>query len=174
MNTDECFQLGYVIKKHGLKGEVNIFLDVDAPEAYKDLESVFVELNDKLVPFFIESLSLKGNKAIARFEDVNTADKADDLKGKKLYLPLAALPDLGEGQFYYHQVISYDVIDVSAGSIGKLKDVYMSSHQDLLAIDHSGKEILVPVNDEIIIGVDHSAQVLKVDLPEGLLDIYLD
>lgn len=174
MNIGECFQLGYVIKKHGLSGEVNILLDVDVPQEYQNLESVFVEINDKLVPFFIESISIKGNKAIVRFEDVNTAEQADELKGKGLFLPLTVLPELDDDKFYYHQIISYHVMDVTAGDIGTIKDVYTSPKQDLLAIDHQGKEVLVPINDEIIGKVDHESKILNVDLPEGLLDIYLE
>lgn len=174
MNIDECFQLGYVIKRHGLSGEVSILLDVDVPQEYQKLESVFVEINDKLVPFFIESMQLRDNKAIVRFEDINTADQAEELRSRKLYLPLANLPRLKEGQFYYHQIIGYKVIDAVAGDIGEARDVYTSPKQDLLAVDHQGKEVLIPINDEIIREADHDLKELKVILPEGLLDIYLD
>lgn len=174
MNIDECFQLGYVIKKHGLSGEVSILLDVDEPQEYEELESVFVEINDKLVPFFIAAISLRGNKATVKFEDVNTADEAEELKGKRLFLPLSQLPELEEGQFYFHEIISYRVMDSLSGDIGTVKDVYASPHQDLLVIDYKGKEILVPVNDDIIKKVDHEAKQLYVALPDGLLDIYLD
>lgn len=174
MHIDECFQLGYVIKRHGLSGEVSILLDVDIPQAYQELESVFVEINDKLVPFFIESLSLKGNKAIVRFEDVDTADQAESLRGHKLFLPLKALPGLGEGQFYYHDIIGYQVVDAASGVVGEVKDVYASPNQDLLAVDYQGKEILIPINDEIVQKADHTAREVRVTLPEGLLDIYLD
>lgn len=174
MNIDECFQLGYVIKRHGLSGEVNIFLDVDFPQEYQELESVFVEINDKLIPFFIDSLILKGNKAIVRFEDVNTVEGAEELKGKRLYLPISNLPQLDEGQFYFHEVIGYQVVDVVAGAIGEVTDIYSSPQQDLLAVDHQGKEILIPVIDDIVRKADHNKKELQVTLPEGLLDIYLD
>ncbi len=56
MNKEACFQLGYVAKIHGIHGEVSIVLDVDNPEYYQNLESVFVEFNSRLVPFFIEHM----------------------------------------------------------------------------------------------------------------------
>ncbi|UII34383.1 ribosome maturation factor RimM [Fulvivirga ulvae] len=174
MNIGECFQLGYVIKKHGLSGEVSILLDVDHPHEYQKLESVFIEINDKLVPFFIESISIKGNKAIVRLEDVTTAEQADDLKSRGLFLPLTMLPELKGDKFYYHQVISYHVIDVTAGDIGTIMNVYTSPNQDLLAVDHYGKEVLIPINNEIIGEADHEKKTLNVNLPEGLLDVYLE
>ena len=53
MNIDACFQLGYIVKTHGIKGQVVAFFDVDFPEDYEDLESVFLEQKGRLVPFFI-------------------------------------------------------------------------------------------------------------------------
>lgn len=175
MNVDECFQLGYVIKNHGLKGEINIFLDVDYPNEYKNLESVFVEINDKLVPFFISKIQIRGDKAVVRLEDVETIEEAEHLRAKALYLPLKLLPQLDENQFYYHQIINYTVIDKKNGKIGVIKDVNSSSKQDLFIVENADtKEILIPVIDDIIIKVDHQAEIISVDLPDGLLDVYLD
>ena len=57
VNIDECFELGYIIKPHRLNGAVDIYLDTDFPEDYKKLESLFVNLRQKLVPFFIDSIA---------------------------------------------------------------------------------------------------------------------
>ena len=172
MSPDACYQLGYVIKKHGLQGEVNIFLDVDFPEEYSTLESVLIELDQKLVPFFIERIDIRGQKAIVKLEEVNDADAADELKSARLYLPLDTLPELEEGQFYFHQVIGYEVIDRKVGSIGPVKSIYDLPNQDLLGVIHRDQEVLVPVNDDIIKKVDHDKKVIEVELPDGLLDIY--
>jgi len=174
MGIDECYQLGYVIKNHGLNGEVNVFLDVDFPEEYKELESVFVEIDNKLVPFFVNQIVIKGKKAKINFEDVDSLDAAHELKGKSLFLPLKSLPVLDATQFYYHQVIEYNIIDKEFGGFGSIADIVTSAHQDLLVIEFNGKEVLVPINDEIIDRVDHKNNELYVNLPEGLLDIYLN
>jgi len=92
VNIDECYQLGYVIKPRGLKGELDVFIDSDSPENYKTLESVFVEIEQKLIPFFIEYIQIRDNRAILKFEDVDDVDKASDLKSCPLHLPLELLP----------------------------------------------------------------------------------
>ncbi len=174
MNIDACYQLGYVIKKHGTKGEVSVYLDVDYPEEYTNLESVFVEINQKLVPFFIDTIQIRDNKAVIRFEDVDTQDQAAELKSKKLYLPLTTLPDLEEGQFYYHQIIDYSMIDENMGNIGHVVSVVVSDRQDLLVVSYKGKEVLVPINEEVVGKADHENREITVNLPEGLLDVYMD
>ena len=65
MTVDHCFELGKTLRPHGTKGELLIGLAVDKPEHYIKKESVFIEINKKLVPFFIKKLTLLQNsKAI--------------------------------------------------------------------------------------------------------------
>ncbi len=173
MNKESCFELGKIIKPHGLQGELQIYLDVDEPTAYKNLESVFVEINDNLVPFFVESLSLNGNKGIIAFEDVESFEDAEKLRDHKLHLPLALLPELPDGKFYYHEVIGYTVVDQQEGALGTVASILSGKAQDLLEMDYQGKEILIPLIDEIVLGANHEDKTLNVNLPKGLLDLYL-
>jgi len=66
MNIDDCFYLGRITKPWGVKGQVMMFLDVDAPEDYLGLDSAFVEVKGQLVPYFFHLDNLNGNKAVAR------------------------------------------------------------------------------------------------------------
>jgi 16S rRNA processing protein RimM len=174
MKREDCFQLGYVIKPHGITGEVYIYLDVDHPEDYKKMESVFIDINNRLVPFFIRSMEVRGLKARVRFEGCDDMDQARALKSKKIFLPLDALPELEKSQFYYHEVIGYTIVDSAMGPLGKITNVYNRSGQDLLAMWYKDREILIPVTDEFIGSVDHERRELSVLLPEGLIDIYLE
>ena len=173
MRIEDCYQLGNITKPHGLQGEVQAYLDADVPEEYSELESVFVEINQKLVPFFVESMSLRGNKAIVAFEDITSLEQAETLRGAALYLPLDVLPELGDDQFYYHEIIGYTVQDATLGALGKVAGVYANGMQDIIRMDYKEQEILIPISDGIIGTVDREDQLLHVHLPEGLLDIYL-
>ena len=174
MQVDDCYQLGYILKPHGLNGMISIFLDVDNPENYQKMESVFIEINGKLIPFFIAEINIKKNKAVVRLEDIMDLSAAEALKGKSIYLPLADLPPLDGNNFYFHEVIGYQVIDKHTGSIGKITTVYTLPNQNLLAVDHQGTEILIPVNDYIIVNVDRSNEEMMVSLPSGLLEVYMN
>jgi len=174
MTIDNCFKLGHIVKKHGLKGELSILLDADYPEDYKQLESVFVEVNKQLVPFFIEYLQLNGDRGIIKFEDVDDLASAERLLKSNLYLPVDSLPELGEGQFYYHEVIGYMVIDKVIGEVGPVDQIYEFPNQDLFGVIHQEKEVLIPINDQLIVKVDHQLRQVEVNLPAGLLEIYLE
>jgi 16S rRNA processing protein RimM len=175
MNKDNCFQLGYISKVHGLHGEVTAILDVDFPEDYQNLEHIFIEQKSRLVPLFLEHFALQfGNKVLAKFEDYNTIDEATALVGSALFLPLTALPELEEDQYYFHELVGYEVLDKTLGNIGEIKVIYDLQTQDLLGVDHKGKEVLIPIQDGIIEKVDKAAKKVFCQLPEGLLDIYLE
>lgn len=174
MLKKECFYLGKIVSKFSFKGEVLIKLDTDEPEAYTKMESVFVDYNDNLVPFFIERSSLhKSDLLRAKFEDVDTEEDADDLMRCDIYLPLNQLPELEGDKFYFHEIIGFTAEDVNFGEIGIITGVNDSSYQALFEIDHSGNEILIPVNDDFIKKVDKKNKTILLDTPPGLIEIYL-
>lgn len=175
MTVDDCYQLGYVIKPHGLRGEIQIFLDVDTPSDYETLESVFVQQGQQLIPFFIESIAVRGEKAIVAFEDIGSIDDSKGLKGLSLFLPLNNLPELEGDDFYYHELVGFSLKDLEGQVIGEVKSVLEAGAQELLSVAHeSGKEILIPLTDELIEKLDKEAKLLVMKIPEGLLDVYLN
>lgn len=173
MKKSDCFELGYLTKPHGLDGEIVAVFDVDDLQPYADLKAVLIEIKGNLVPFEITWIEFMDKKITIKFEGIDTVEQAAELKSKTLYLPLSQLPKLKEGQFYYHEIIGYQVHDAAEGDIGKVKVVYTMPAQDLIAVDHNGTEVMIPVNDVFILRVDHETKTLFTNLPEGLIDIYL-
>jgi 16S rRNA processing protein RimM len=175
MNKDQCFQIGRIAKVHGLRGEVNVMLDVDYPEDYDGLEHLFIDQKGRLIPFFLEHFVIQpGGKALAKFEELNTIEQVESLVGAEVYLPLSELPELEEDQYYYHELIGFEVIDEVLGLIGPVQIIYDLETQDLLGVTHQGKEVLIPIQDGIITKVDKVEKKVFCQLPEGLLDIYLE
>ena len=76
-------------------------------------------------------------------------------------------------QFYYHEIIGFTVQDKGFGKVGIITGVNDSTAQHLFEIDHDGKEVLIPINDEIIEKVDRASKTIFLDTPEGLIEIYL-
>ncbi|TDS62091.1 ribosome maturation factor RimM [Myroides indicus] len=174
MRKKDCFYLGKIAKKFSFKGEVLIYLDTDEPELYENLESVFVEFNGQLVPFFITHAFLHKNDFLrVRFEDCDSEEEADSLLGCELYLPLSMLPKLDGNKFYYHEIIGFDVFDINKKYIGKLSSINDSASQPLFIIDLHGIEILIPMIDAFIHLVDRNNKKLILDIPEGLVELYL-
>lgn len=174
MTKEECFYLGRIVSKFSFKGEVLIKLDTDEPESYLEMESVFVEYDNNLVPFFIEKSNLqKSNLLRVKFEEVDSEEDAEDLIKCDLYLPLNLLPELNEDQFYFHEVIGFTVEDANYGTVGTLTGINDTTAQALFEIEKNGKQILIPMNDEFLLKVDKKNKKILVKTPEGLIDLYL-
>lgn len=174
MQKEDCFYLGKIVSKFSFKGEVLVKLETDDPEIYEEMESVFVEYNNNLVPFFIERCKLHKSELLrVKFEDVDSEEDADDLMKSTLYLPLDLLPELDENQFYFHDIIGYQVEDLKKGPIGTITAINDMTSQALFEIDFDGNQILIPIIDSFIHKLDKEQKLLIVDAPEGLIDLYL-
>ena len=172
MTKDECYYLGRITKPFGFKGEMVLFLDVDSPDDYASLDSVFVEMKNGLVPYFIKSLRINGNKAVATFEDL-TPDQAASLAGHDMYLPLDLLPELTGNQFYFHEVKGFRVVDDQYGDIGVVESIIEYPAQPLFQIVNGTTEILIPVIDQVIREVDRVNKTIFISAPNGLIDLYM-
>ena len=116
MTIKDCFYLGKIVSKYSFKGELLIKLDTDQPDLYENLDSMFVEVRNTLIPFFIESSQLhKSDLLRLKFDDVTDEADADALMKCDLYLPLDSLPKLEGTKFYFHEnsenEYDYDVVD---------------------------------------------------------------
>ncbi len=176
MNKKDCYFLGYTKKPHGTQGHILAFLDVDNPYEYEKINMFFLEMESGLVPFFIEKIQIrKKGEILLKLEDVQDDTAAARLRGREMYLPLNMLPKLEGNKFYYHEIIGFRVIDQTKGEIGIIKKVIEMPQNDLFSVQtEDEKEILVPINDDIIKKVERTAKEIHIDAPEGLIDLYLD
>lgn len=177
MTLDDCYLLGSIGKPHGLKGFVVAFLDVDDLDAYRKVKSVLLEMPTtpgKLTAYDVEKLQPQAeNRALLKLKGIDRIEEAEPLRNAKLYRPLEALPKLEEDQFYFHDVVGFTVVDEQLGELGVVETFYELPQQDLLAMRYKGQEVLIPVVDELISRADQAGKKLYVQLPEGLLDVYL-
>ena len=174
MRKEDCFYLGKIAKKFSFKGEVLIYLDTDEPELYENMESVFVEYNKNLVPFFIENSSLHKNDVLrVQFEDVDSEEEADSIIGCEVYLPLSMLPKLEGNKFYFHEVIGFEIEDKRLGIFGKIVSINDTTAQPLFEVLNGEVEMLIPMVDHFLEIIDRENKKVVMDLPEGLVEMYL-
>ena len=143
MQKADCYHLGYIAKLHGFKGEVSFFLDVTDPFEYEGLKQVYVDINGFLTPFFIKSINLRPKGfATVKLEGVETENDAQSLVRKNLYLPLADLPQLSDKNFYDHEVVGFELVDINHGLVGVIQQIIDLPVNPLIQVDAKGKEVL--------------------------------
>ncbi|MDG1260345.1 MAG: ribosome maturation factor RimM [Flavobacteriales bacterium] len=173
MNKDDFFYLGKITKPHGYKGAMVLFLDVDDPSLYHHLDGIFLDIRGQLIPHFIQRADPRAKQLIIELEGVEGAEMAEAMRNVEAYLPIDLLPKLSGIQFYYHEVIGFELLDVEYGSVGQITHIVEHASNPLFAVDHDGIELLLPMRDEHMVKVDREAKQITVKAPEGLIDVYL-
>ncbi len=173
MEHKDLFYFGKVLRPKGYHGEIKMTLDVDDPSGYSTLDAMVIERKRQLIPFIIERFRLEGNKATVKLESIDDEPSAEALAGCSVYLPLSILPKLEGNRFYYHEVEGFSVSDLRSGKKGRLTRIIDLPANPLFEIDFGGNEVLVPINDDIIKKVDREKKNIDIEVPEGLLEIYL-
>ena len=175
MDLQDSIYIGQIAKLHGYKGGVSLFLDVTDPNEYKGTKTFFVEMEGILTPFFVESLKLK-NKGFAavKFQGVESEEQALSLIKGKVYIPKSDVKQIDHLRLNDHEIIGYSVEDENKGAIGTVVGVFDLKSNPLLIIDFNEKEILIPLVDELIVHIDRASKKLRVNAPDGLIDLYLD
>lgn len=173
MTKDDCFYLGKITKLHGYKGAMVLYLDVDDPSLYYGLDGVFLEIGGTLIPHFIQRADPRGNQLIVEFEGVKGEEAALALVNKPVYLPMDLLPKLSGKQFYFHEVLGFTIRDLAFGVVGPIKSITDHPVNPLFVIDHNGREVLMPMNDDVLVEVNRELREIVTQAPEGLIALFL-
>ena len=174
MTKDKCFYVGKIVKTHGLKGEVTLRIDNEQFDEIEELNYFLLDLNDILIPYFIENITYHSNKSFILFQDLKTLEAASQLVGTAVYLPLELLPEKDGNDFYSHEVVDFLVIDEEKGELGKVREIIEYPTQSLIQIIINGREVLIPIHDDIIQNVDRAGKKILIKAPNGLIDMYLE
>jgi len=169
MKKEDCFFLGYISRKHGYKGDVNIKLET--PAKYRELAHMFIELNGILVPFFIDSFRLKKeNIALVKFEGIDSEEDTKSIIGKEVFLPLEFIVENQQKELAI--LIGYEVIDSKHGKIGKVTDILNNTAQELFQISNEDQKFLIPITEEFIQKIESNT--IYLESPEGLIELFLE
>ncbi len=174
MTKDTCFYVGKIVKTHGLKGEVTLRIDNEQFDEIEELNYFLLDINDKLIPYFVENITFHSNKSFVLFQDLKTLEAANQLVGISAYLPLDLLPEKNGNDFYSHEVVDFLVIDEEKGELGKVQEIIEYPTQSLIQIVINGKEVLIPIHDDIIQDVNREEKKIYIKAPNGLIDMYLE
>ncbi len=175
MNREDCVQLGYISKPHGVRGDVRAVFDVyDLDEYRKRKDFWFAKKDESLVAAKISRFQPQHkNEVILHIDGVEDRDQAETWIGRTIFVPMNDLPALPEGHFYYFQVIGFQVVDQVLGSLGTVIDFADGAAQDIMIMEYEGKEVLIPITETFVGKADMEQKVVYTHLPEGLVEAYL-
>ena len=160
-----------ILRSQGQNGELRLRFFYITPTDCSGLKSVFIGREGDLREYAVESVVLRGKNFDLKLEGVDSLSQADRLAGLDVLVPEEALKEREKDEYFLFQLIGCSVIDGHGKMTGRVKDVLSAGSGDLLVVEGEGKEILIPFHESICLEVDVPGKRIRIDPPEGLLDL---
>lgn len=170
---DKYTTIGYTKKAHGAEGELKVFIEDKYMEDFLTNPFIFLHVQNKPLPFFIENIR-QGKDLIIKLEEVDTPQEAKKFTSASVYLreqDISEKPVEENEEFTYDKLIGFTLMDAERGQIGEILEIQEGKLQDLIIAKHADREVMVPLHEDLIESVDVEAKKISLRLPEGLLDL---
>ncbi len=163
--------LGRITKVSGYEGAVTVRLEKVFFENIPQMESVFLEIEGRPVPFFISDMEYSGADIIKlTFADYNSIDKIGEFTGCRVFLTTGLTENSKIKDI--HILSGYQVFTADDKMLGVIREIITNPGQILLSVITSGKkEILIPLHEDFIVSIDKKKKTIIMDIPEGLTEI---
>ena len=167
IRENELRVVGRLLKPHGICGEITALItgDVDLTE----LNCIVLRLDGIFVPFFLEAVRPKSSETdLLTINGISDETQAARLCPNDIYALVSEIPDTDEEGMFASDMEGFEVM-ANGSHLGKIVGLDDTTANYLFIIETpGGKQILVPVADEFITGIDPEGKVLEMELPEGL------
>jgi len=170
---DDLVVIARVARTRGLRGEVIADLLTDFPERFDGLETLIAVAPDgSQSSLQIEEHWFHGNRIVFKFAGYDSIEAAKEFAGFELAVPASERVELTENQFYEWELKGCRVDSIDGESIGSVTGVIRTGGVEVLVVENeAGREFLIPMAQEICISVDVEKKLIRVDPPQGLLEL---
>ncbi|MBW8686659.1 ribosome maturation factor RimM [Chitinophaga rhizophila] len=169
------FSIGKLVSVFGLQGEFILKHSLGKRSALQGVEAIFLEVRkNSFIPYFVQKTSVKDHEHVfIKLEGVDTKEEARKLVQTPVYLAEEDFKTQTASSAPL-SMLGFSVQDKQQGELGVIEEVIEMPMQVLVKVTYKEKEMLLPLNEQSLIKVDKKQQIVHVDLPDGLLDIYME
>ena len=169
----EYFKIGKFVAAYGLKGELVLKHELGKKTSLKGLQTIFIEEEkESFLPWFIESTKIKNEKEVfVKLEGVESREAAIKLTQKEVWFTDADIKKFSAKSSPIN-LLGYTIVNKKQ-RVGEILEIIEQPHQLLCRVEIKGKEALIPLHENFLQGINHAKKQVNVELPEGLIEIYL-
>ncbi|MCK4389763.1 MAG: 16S rRNA processing protein RimM [Desulfobacterales bacterium] len=172
MREDALIPIGKVAGTHGVKGYLKVSSYAESIDSFAPGKELFLRRKGKpIVSFRIESAHPHKRGILLALEGIASVDVAKEWVGYELCVDKTTLPEPEEATYYWHQIIGLEVFTVDDRRLGRVAAIFPTGSNDVYVVRDGKKEVLVPAIDSVVVDIDLTHEILRVDLPEGLEEI---
>ena len=165
----EYLSIGQIINTHGLRGAVKVYPLTDDISRFEKLKEVYVEENDGIVKYKVESVKFLSSTVSVKLKGVDSEEAANKLRGSYIKVDRKSAVKLPKDTYFICDLIDLEVYDEKGLLLGTVKDVLQTGSNDVYVIQSSWKDILIPALKDIVKKIDLVNKKILVEMPEGLI-----
>lgn len=172
MDWDDMVLVGRIARPHGLRGHVVVNPETDfVEERFRPGGMVWTRSEGRDTPLTISSARIQGGRPVIAFEGLSRVEDVEWLSGLELRVPEDALQPLEPGRYYEYQLVGCTVETVDGAAVGTVLRVEGGAGGSRLVVGGRRGEILIPLAVDICLEIDVAARRVRIDPPEGLLEL---
>ena len=155
-------------RPHGLNGEALVAILTDFPE--RIVSGAKFLLGENYFPITIDSVRNHNDGLLLKFKEFPSRKSIEGKQNQLIYSSIDDSPELESGDYYHHQLLGFEIVDMEGLSIGFLVDILVTGANDVYVVrPTSGKEILLPASNEVVKDIISSEKKIIVELIPGLI-----
>jgi 16S rRNA processing protein RimM len=168
---DDLGLIGEVVKPHGIRGEVKIYLYSEQPENFKQYKKIVLQepTGSGTETYNVLKSREQGKLAILQLEGIGTREAAEALQGSKIWTNKTDFPTLDSDEYYWHQLKGLVVMTETGQELGRVTKLFNTTAHDIMVVTGAGREYLIPVKGDIVIDVDEQEGKITISPPLACL-----
>ena len=144
MNSKDLVPIGLIVKHHGLKGDLKVFLYNEDSKTLVSGITIWIKNQNNFNAHDVELIKGSKSKFLIKIKDLNNRESCSFLLKKEIYVSRFDFPDINEDEFYVNDVIGFNVQDDTGKVYGFLKDILLIASKEVLLVEYQNKEIMIP------------------------------
>ena len=172
--SEKWYTVGKIVNTHGIRGDVKVLPQTDFAEQRFAHGSKLLMINEETGESrevkIISSREQK-NVYLLKLEGYNNINDVEKFKGWALKISESQQGELDEGEYYYHQIIGCSVVTEEGETLGTISEILSPGANDVWVVNRpkaKGKQLLLPVIDDVVLDVNVAEKLITVRLMEGL------
>ncbi len=144
--------VGRISGVYGVRGWVKVFSYTDPRENVLGYPEWWLGKGERRRRLRVLDGRSQGKTVIAALESVEDRDAASEWIGAEIAVERASLPDPGEGQYYWTDLIGLEVRDGHGQRLGRIGQMLETGAHDVMVVEReAGEDLLIPfVIDETV------------------------
>ncbi len=169
IREEEVYRIGVIGKTHGVRGELSVHVDDDVFDRV-DADYLVLRLDGILVPFFMEEYRFRSEETVLmKFVGIDSQERARELTGTEVFFPRWLAESDDKAEMSMAQIVGFTIVnEVDGKEVGRVESIEDSTVNTLFELDNG---ILIPATDDMVTELDTERRIIRMALPEGLLEL---